>query len=226
MQDKIRRRIIELADEQYRQFHSRLCPGIDNIIGVRVPILRGYAKEIIKEDWREYLKSAKNDYYEEIMLQGMVIGLAKADINEISKYIEQFVPKINNWAVCDVFCAGLKITKKNTEYMWEFIQKYIKSENEFEIRFAIIMMLDFYITEEYIDRVIKIIDNIKHEGYYVKMAIAWIISLSYIKYEEKTKKYLQNNNLDSYTYNKALQKIVESNRIDKQTKIEIKKLKR
>lgn len=227
--EEIRRKIIELSDEKYKEFHSSLCPNTDNIIGVRVPVLRKFAKELLKEiDWQEYLEKAWDEYYEEVMLQGMIIGLASKNknINEIIKYIDNFVPKIDNWAVCDTFCAGLKITDKNLEYMWRYIQKYIKSEKEFELRFAIVMMLDYYINEEYIDEVIKILDNIKNKEYYVQMAIAWTISVAFVKFEDRTMKYLNNNSLDDFTYNKSIQKIIESYRVNEKTKGKLKKMKR
>lgn len=216
--EEIRKKIFELADEKYKEFHSGLCPNTNNIVGVRVPILRNYAKELASGDFRKYLKNAKNDYYEEIMLQGMVIGLAKMDIEERLKYIEGFVPKIDNWAICDVFCAGLKFVNKNKEQVWKFLQKYTKSKEEFELRFLIVMMLDFYITEEYINKVIALLDSIKHTGYYVKMAISWTISVAYVKYPKITMEYLKNNTLDDFTYNKALQKILESYRVSDEDK--------
>lgn len=223
---EIRKRIEELADEKYKEFHGGLCPEVNGIIGVRVPLLRNIAKEIVKNDWKTYLDNAVDNSYEEIMLQGMVIGLSEMNLEEFKYYLEKFIPKINNWAVCDTTIAGLKLTKKYPKEMWEFIQKYLKSEKEFEIRFAIVMMLDFYITEDYIDEVLKILNNIKHPGYYVKMAVAWAISICFIKHQEKTMKLLQNNRLDDFTYNKALQKITESYRVDKRTKTKIRNMKR
>lgn len=226
MENEIRKKIFELADEKYKQFHSGLCPNINNIVGVRVPILRNYAKEIAKGNFRKYLKEAQDEYYEEIMLQGMVIGLAKMDCRERLDYITKFVPKIDNWAICDVTCAGLKFTKKNLNVVWDFLQTYLKSDKEFELRFGIVMLLDFYITDEYIDRVIQILDSIKHEGYYVKMAIAWTISVAYVKFPEKVMKYLNNNTLDNFTYNRALQKIIESYRVTEEDKKIIRAMKR
>lgn len=226
MEDNIRKKIFELADEKYKEFHSGLCPNTNNIIGVRVPILRNYAKEIAKGNFRKYLKEAQKEYYEEIMLQGMVIGLAKMECEERLEYIAKFIPKIDNWAVCDVTCAGLKFTKKNLDVVWSFLQTYLKSNKEFELRFVIVMLLDFYITEEYIDKVIRILDSIKHEGYYVKMAIAWAISVSYVKFPNKTIEYLKNNTLDNFTYNKALQKIIESYRVTEEDKKTIRAMKR
>ena len=226
MNEEIEKRIFELADTEYKEFHSGLCPNTNNIVGVRVPVLRNYAKELAKSDFRTYLNNAKDDYYEETMLQGMVIGLSKMDIEERLNYIKKFVPKINNWAICDVFCAGLKFTNKNKEIVWEFLKVYNNSVEEFELRFFIVMLLDFYITDKYINEVISILDNIKHEGYYVKMAIAWTISVAYIKYPETTIKYLMNNTLDYFTYNKALQKIIESYRVSNSDKKIIRSMKR
>ncbi len=226
MEKPIRETLFSLADEEYQKFHSSLCPGINNIIGIRVPVLREFAKEIVKGDWRTYLKTAKNEYYEEVMLQGMVIGLAKMELQERLEYIKEFVPQIDNWAVCDVTCAGLKFTKKHMSEMWELIQPYINSNKEFEIRFGVVMILDFYITKEYIKEVLTILNNIHHDGYYVKMAVAWAISVCYIKFPKETMMLLQNNTFDTFTYNKALQKIVESYRVTKEEKEIIRKMKR
>lgn len=226
MDKTVTERILELADKEYQQFHSKLLPGIDNIIGVRMPDLRELAKELAKEDWRGYLLTARDEYYEEIMLQGLVIGYAKGDIEEILHHVTAFVPKINNWAVCDCCSNSLKITQKQRERVWEFLQPYFHSPKEYELRFGIVMLLSFYITAEYIDRVLLLCDGAKHEGYYVKMAVAWAISICFIKFPEKTMIYLKENTLDDFTYHKALQKITESFRVDKEAKIIIRSMKR
>jgi len=226
MEKTIRESIFELEDEKYRQFHSKLVPGTDNIVGVRLPRLRDLAKRLAKGDWRDSILSTKDDYYEEIMLQGLLIGYAKTDIEEILRYIASFVPKISNWAVCDTFCNSLKITKKHMEQVWEFLQPYLRSHEEFQMRFGVVMLLTFYIEDKYIDRVLESLDSAKHEGYYVKMAVAWAISICFVKYPEKTMAYLKKNTLDDFTYNKALQKITESFRVDKETKARIRSMKR
>lgn len=228
MKQKIKEKLFELSDEKYKEFHGGLCPGTENIIGVRVPVLRKYAQELFKkEEWKQTIEEIDNEYYEEIMLQGMLIGQAKnEDINTILKYVEKYVPKIDNWAICDIFCAGLKITKKYKKEMWNFIQKYLKSDKEFEIRFAIVMILDYYIDEEYLKEDFKIFDNIKHEGYYVKMAVAWAVSICLIKYYEDTTEYLKKSKIDNWTYNKAIQKAIESYRISDEKKQQLRKMKK
>lgn len=226
---EIKTNLIKLSDEKYKEFHSKLCPNTDNILGVRVPILRGYAKKLIKQyTIKELLENIDNQYYEEVMLQGMIIGLSKENFELIKKYIKGFVPKIDNWAICDVFCAGLKITKKYKQNMWEFIQEYLESNKEFYLRFVIVMILDFYIEEKYLERDFEIFNNIKSDKYYVQMAIAWAISICLIKYYDETIKYLKSKDceLDNFTYNKSLQKARESFRISKGQKEELKNMKK
>lgn len=225
---EIKKKLKELADKKYKEFHSSLCPGTENIIGVRVPILRNYAKELFEEkDWKQTIKQIDNEYYEEIMLQGMLIGQAKKeDINTILEYVEEYIPKIDNWAICDVFCAGLKITKKYKKQMWDFIQKYLKSDKEFEIRFAIVMILDYYIEEEYLQENCKIFEKIKNDEYYVKMAIAWAISICLIKFYEETIEYMKISKIDNWTYNKAIQKAIESYRISEENKKVLREMKK
>lgn len=223
----IKEDLFKLQDKKYQEFHSKLCPGTDNIIGIRIPVLREYAKKLLKEnDFKTLINYIDDEYYEEIMLQGMLIGLAKSDFNEIKPYIENFIPKIDNWAICDTFCAGLKITKKYKREMWNLINTYITSDEEFFIRFAVVMILDYYIEEEYIKENFKIFNNIKSDKYYVQMAVAWAISICFAKYFDKTIKYMKTANLDDFTYNKAIQKAIESYRITKEEKDILRKMKR
>lgn len=224
--EEIKEKLYELSDKKYKEFHSGLCPNTDNILGVRIPNLRKLAKEIAQGDLNEFYKNVDNKYYEEIMLQGMCIGYAKIGIEERISLLKEFVPKIDNWAVCDSCCSTYKFTNKNREKMWNFINTYLESKEEFELRFAIIMMMDYYIDDEYIDKVFEKIDKIDSEKYYVQMAKAWLLQVAFVKYEEKTLKYFKNNKLDRFTYNKALQKIIESYRVSEKTKDMIRNMKR
>ncbi|TKJ84833.1 DNA alkylation repair protein [Paenibacillus sp. CFBP13512] len=222
----IREQILAKVDSDYQQFSASLLPTITNILGVRIPALRIMAKQIVKDDWRIYLQQADHEYFEEVMLQGMVIGYAQMDIEERLQYMTDFVPKIDNWSVCDRFCGGLKFTSTHQQPVWEFILPYLSSEHEYEVRFAVVMLLTYYVDEYYIQDVLSHLDRIQHEGYYVKMAVAWAISICYIHLPEPTMHYLQHNQLDRFTYNKALQKITESYRIDPETKHHIRSMRR
>lgn len=227
--NEIKQELIQMSDSKYKSFHSNLCPGISNILGIRVPVLREYAKKLIKKySFEELINNIDDEYYEEIMLQGMLIGLnSKENFNVIKKYIEDYIPKIDNWAICDTFCAGLKIINKNKESMWDFINQYLDSDKEFYLRFAIVIILDYYIEEKYLEEIFRIFNNIQSEYYYVKMAIAWAISICLIKYYDKTINYLKNNSkIDKWTYNKSLQKAIESYRITKDQKELLKNMKK
>lgn len=223
--ENIREQLFKKQDLKYKEFHSSLCPNVEKIIGVRVPELRNIAKEIAKEDYDKFLEQSKDEYYEELVLQGLVIGYAKISIQETFKYLKKFVPKINSWAVCDTTCSNLKITKKYMNEMWRFLEQYINSRNEYEIRFALVMYLNYYLTDDYIDEILQKIDKINNDKYYVQMAIAWLISFAYIKQKEKTEKYLQKNNLDKFTLNKSIQKICESYRVSEEDKARLRKYK-
>ena len=242
----IQERLYELADEEYRAFSQKLTPGKTNILGVRLPVLRKLAGEIAKEDWRAYLKEAMEDSIEpqateqgneaeaskeetsmeEVLLQGMVIGKCKADIEEILYLTAAFIPKIDCWPVCDSFCTSLKITNNHRERVWEFLQPYLRSDKEYEIRFGVVMLLNYYVLPEYAPSAFAHFDRIVHEGYYVKMAVAWAISIYFIKLPELALSYLRDNQLDDFTYNKALQKITESYRVEQDTKEMIRGMKR
>lgn len=222
----IREQLNHLADEKYRVFSSSLLPGRENILGVRLPLLQKMASDIAKGDWQGYLAKAEDNTFEEVMLQGLVIGKLKGNIEEILVLVEQFIPKIDCWSICDSFCSGLKITRSHKERVWEFIQPYLESNQEYEVRFGVVMLINYFISSEYAPFAFQHFDRIKLDEYYVKMAVAWAISIYYIQLPEITMEYLKNNDLDDFTYNKALQKITESRQIDQHTKQIIKEMKR
>ncbi|MEF9987222.1 MAG: DNA alkylation repair protein [Bacteroidales bacterium] len=166
----IKETLLSLTQDGYKEFSQGLIPTNKNtILGVRLPQLRSLAEEIAKNNWREFLEayelnSSENIYYEEIMLQGMVINYAKMDIKERLALTEKFVPKIDNWAVCDNFCCGAKWVLKSKKQVWSFIQKYFNGSAEFDLRFGVIMLLSYYLDKEYVCRVLQIVDGIKVVG--------------------------------------------------------------
>ena len=134
---EIRKKLNSLSDQEYKKFHSSLCPNAKNMIGVRIPELRRMAKEIANTNGKEFLEKYQFEYYEERMLQGFVIGYMQLTIEERIKYLDKFVPNIDNWAVCDCSVSTFKFTKKNMEVMWKYIQKYFRN--------MLYMVHDFYI---------------------------------------------------------------------------------
>lgn len=224
MKDEIRKTLIDMGEKNYGEFHSALVPGKNNIIGVRIPKLREYAKKLAKECGDSALEG-EDIYYEETMLRGMIIGYLKIDNDRRLRLIREFVPLIDNWAVCDSFCPTLKFTNKNREMMWDFIQPYIHSEKEFSARFGAVMLLDYYINEEYIDRTLTELSKINTAEYYSSMAVAWALAECYIKFPDRTEPYIVQKIFDKDTHNRAIQKICDSYRVDKAKKEAIRKLK-
>ena len=226
MLEKLRKQLFQLQDLKYQKFHSNLCPGVSNIIGVRTPDIRKIVKKLLKEDFITYITTPDKKYYEEIMIEGLLIAESKISFIEKVKYLDEFIPKINCWAITDICAASFKLKKDELNLLWNYLKKYENSKQEYELRFMIVMWMDHYLIDDYIDEVLRKIDSIHSSYYYVNMAIAWLISVSYVKYPKITLKYLNHNNLDDWTYNKAIQKIIESNRVSKEEKEKFRKMKR
>ncbi len=225
MESILIKKLKENKDLKYKEFNSKIISTKYPMIGVKTPILKRIAKEISKKDYKTFLKNKNTDYYETVLIEGFVISNIK-DLKEMLIYFDKFIKKIDNWAICDMTVSSMKIVKKNKDIFKAKIKEYLNSKEEFTVRVGIILLLDYYIEEEYLDEVFSLIDNIKREEYYINMAIAWLISIALIKYKDKTLKYLKVCNLDDFTYNKALQKARESTRISKKDKVYYQSLKR
>lgn len=217
-----------MADEKYRSFQQKLIPeGLGGIIGVRLPQVKSVAKKIAKEtDYESFLDIARYDTYEETLVQSFVICFCKADLETRLKHLRDFIPHVNNWAVCDCTVAAFKVKEAELDRVFEFLKPYIKSQREYDVRVAVVFLMDYFINERYIDKVLEIYNSIKSDKYYINMALAWGLSVCFVKFPDKTMELLKNNSLNDFTYNKALQKIVESYRVDKDTKELIKAMKR
>lgn len=212
-------------NEKFIKFSKKLIFTKYKMIGIKVPVLRRIAKEIIQTDILSFLEVSKDNTYEEVMLQGLVISYIK-DIDISLKYFNQFIKKIDNWSICDVCVSSMKIVQKNKKIFFNQIKKYLKRKDEFIVRVGIILLLDYYIDDDNIDEIFSLIDNLNREEYYINMAMAWLISVCFIKQREKTIFYLKNNHLNQFTYHKAIQKMIESLRISEKDKSMLKKMKR
>ena len=211
----------ELRDLNYKNFSSKLTKTKYEIIGVRIPTIKNIAKRL-KDTSINFYNSI---YFEEIMLEGLLIGYLK-DIDIVIEKLKRFIPKIDDWSVCDSCCANLKITKKNKNKIWDFINKYSNSNNEFEVRFMVVMMMDYYLEKEYINDIFNVLDNIRCDGYYANMAISWLLATALAKFETETLKYLQECNLSNFIFNKTINKACESYRVRGSLKAGLKQMKR
>ena len=226
MINQIKEKLITLKDDTYKDFSKSLNPTSLEMIGVRIPVLRSLAKEIVKKDPAYFLENNPMDSFELMQLQAMVIGYLKLDIQVILKYLSDFIPKVRDWSVNDTLCQTFKIAKSYQEEVFNFLTSYFNSNKEFELRVVVVMMLCHFINLDYVDKVLEFIDKTKHDGYYYKMGAAWCLQVVMVKYPDICFNYLLNNHLDDWTFNKAISKMIESYRISSDMKDKIRLLKR
>lgn len=205
-----------LENIKYKEFHSKLINTNLNIIGIRVPIMRKIAKEILKTDVEKFFSLIESKYYEEVFIEGIVLSSSSEEI--IDKYLMKFINKIDNWAICDSFCISLKIVNKKLGKYWIYFTSSIDLEKEFQTRVGLVIMLNYYLIDNYIDRVLYIVSNIKSEKYYINMAISWLLSVAIIKYPDKVIELLKSKTLSKFIQNKTISKINDSYRVDDKTK--------
>ena len=216
--------LFSIKDDDYALFHKRLLKNDTKVIGIRTPILKNIAKKITKTNYLEFINLNKHEYYEEIILHGLVVTSLKIDFNESLELFDNYIKYIESWASCDTVISNYKLFKKNLDLGFIKIKEYLDSSNSWIVRTGLVLLLDYYINDEYIDKILYISNNIKNDDYYAKMANAWLISMCLVKYYDKTYQFLLKNELDDWTHNKAIQKAIESYRIN--NKEELKKLKR
>lgn len=210
----LRERLLELEDIPYRNFHIKTCPDAHNVIGVRIPEQRKLAKEIIKHgDYWQFLQEIEPHYYEEKLITGIIVASAPMGLQERIDYIGWFLPMIDNWAICDCFCASFKIKAADQKTYWNFLLDLEKSHEEYILRFILVMILDHFILPQYLDQIFQILDEIKSDKYYVEMAKAWLIAEMLSKHYDKTFDYLHRDQISTFAHNKAIQKARESRRI-------------
>lgn len=219
--------LFALKDENYRRFHAKLIPDIpiDNIIGVRTPVLRKYAKEVAKlPETNIFLESLPHIYYEENNLHGALLSLLyPKDIIAFMEQLERFLPYVDNWATCDMLSP--KIFKKHLSYVYERVQKWLQSDAVYTIRFGIVTLLGFYLDDAFEPEMLQLVANVRSEEYYVNMAVAWYFSMALVKQYDATLPYIQNRVLEPWKHNKSIQKAIESRRIPQETKAYLRGLK-
>ena len=212
-----------MQDRKYRDFHMKLVKDTQyEIIGIQLPRLRKYTKDLLKREGRPMFM---DKYYEEVMVEGLYLADIKEDFNEKIRHIDQFIKKIDNWGICDSFTSSLKVIRKNREVYYPYIQKYLRSDKEFIQRYALVCLLNHYLVPDYYDEIYRIIKTVRYHGYYSKMAGAWLLSYMFMKNYDETIEFITQNKIDSFVYNMGIQKSLDSYRLDKKQKDELRKIK-
>ena len=218
--------LISLQDLKYRDFHTSLVLNSKyEFIGIRTPIMKDIAKQIAKGNIEEFLKYTQDKYYEEIMIQGLVISHIK-DEKIFYKYFKKHIKKIDNWALCDTFCSAIKIVEKHEyKYFKEAIELSLNSK-EFISRVGLIIILGHFIKQENLSSIFDTLNKITSDKFYINMAEAWLVCEMYTKFPKETTEFIKKNNLNKFTQNKAISKIHDSFRVSAKEKELLKKYKK
>ena len=198
--------------------------GFKNYHGTKLAILRKIAKEIAKEKQYEFF-SLNHQSFEELTVHAYAIGYLKEDINLLLTLLKDFIKQIDNWSVCDSLCQNLKFAKKYPQEVFDFLLTLINTNNQWENRIVVVTFLSHYLNDNYIDKVIETIKTIQPTTYMSKMGYAWLLATMMAKYPSKTFEFINNTSLDSWTYNKAIQKMIESYRVKDEHKTILKDMK-
>lgn len=216
--------LISIKDSKYKEFHSSLVLNSKyEMIGIRVPIMKDIAKKIAKTtNIEEFLEFAQDRFYEEVMIQGLVISHIKEE-KLFYKYFKKHINKIDNWALCDTFCSAIKIVEKHEDKYFKEAVDMSLSDKEFISRVGLIIILSHFVTDKNLDTIFEVLNKIKSDLFYINMAEAWLICELYIKHPKETMKFIKKNQLNKFTQNKAISKIHDSYRVSKEEKEILKK---
>ena len=220
----IQKELFKLQDKKYKEFQEKLIPtrDPDTIIGVRTPELRKYAKRLVKSNnYQSFLKELPHKYFDENQLHAFIISEIK-DYDECIKYINEFLPYVDNWATCDQMSP--KVFKKYRSNLLIEIKKWIKSKETYTIRFGIGCLLQHFLDEDFKPEYLEMVSKIKSEEYYINMMIAWYFATALAKQYDLALLYINNKKLDKWTHNKTIQKAIESYRITPEQKEYLKSL--
>ena len=223
---EIQKELFSRQDKEYMKFLSKLTPNVseDTIIGVRIPEIRKLAKKLVKNnEYEDFLKELPHKYYDENLLHGAIISENK-DFENCIELLDNFLPFIDNWAVCDTISP--KIFKKHKKELIEKIKEWSQSDKTYTCRFGVEMLMTHFLDEDFKKEYLEIVANIHSEEYYVKMVVAWFFATALAKQWDYAVIYLENNKLDVWVHNKTIQKARESLRILEDKKGYLKGLKR
>ena len=211
--NKIKEDLLSLQDIKYRDFQCQLIPGADknSFIGVRTPLLRKYAKEIIKSGQEKaFLKELPHKYFDENQLHAFILSEIR-DFDVCINEVCRFLPFIDNWATCDQLSP--KVFKKHKSELLIYIKRWVHSDKTYTVRFGLGMLLNHFLEEGFKSEYLDMAAEIKSDEYYINMMIAWLFATALAKQYDTAIKYIQNKRLSVWVHNKTIQKAVESYRI-------------
>ena len=223
--DKIKEYLLANQDMKYRDFTLPLLPNIDKktFIGVRLPIIKKYAKDLDEKSRLEFLNSLPHQYHEENILHAFILSNIK-DYDTFIKYVDAFLPYVTNWSVCDTICN--KYLVKYREELIKEIYKWLKSNEVYRVRYAVKCLMNYYLGEDFREEHLQKVEQVKLKEYYVEMMIAWYLATGLAKSYDSFIKVIEEQRFNVSIHNKAIQKAIESYRVSDEHKTYLKILKR
>ncbi|MCR5250421.1 MAG: DNA alkylation repair protein [Lachnospiraceae bacterium] len=225
IQDEVVRELFASQDEKYRDFQVKLIPGksADDMIGVRTPILRKFAKTLAKRaDIGDFLEALPHRYFDEDQLHAFIISEMK-DYDRCIRELTRFLPYVDNWATCDQMSPA--VFKKHKSELLACIREWIRSEETYTVRFAIGMLMEHFLDGDFDPEYPEMVAKVRSEEYYINMMVAWYFATALAKQYDAVLPYIKEKKLEKWTHNKAIQKSVESRRITEEQKEYLKSLK-
>lgn len=210
-----------LSEEKFKSFSKKIMAANKPLIGVRTPAIKAIAKKISKDNPTEYIAECKFGYYEDTLLYGLVI--ATLPKNDFFKYLPTYLAHCDSWAHIDVLVPEIKFAKKDKCELFDYVEKHIVTDEGFYLRFCIITLMDYFLPEK-LNYILKTLEKIDGKGYYNDMAIAWLLSVAFIKSRDETFEYLNGDKLSKFTHNKTISKIGDSFRVSAEDKELVKRL--
>lgn len=213
------------AEPKYAAFSASLLNDSVPVMGVRLPYLRKYARELVKSGrWRDLWENESDRIFEVILLKGLTLAIAPLTDDERWGFVDRYVPMITNWALCDSVCTSLRFVRHQPEISWQRLQKYCFSNKEFTQRFGVVMLLDHFLTNDFKDRSLAVFCSVHPAGYYAEVAIAWALSVAFVSFPEQVYELLQGGGLQKGILQMTLRKIIESRRVSPEWKYQIRRL--
>ena len=210
-------------DPSYREFNSKLIPGVENVLGIRIPVLRNIVKEMSEEESEVFLNSLPHRWHEENIMH-MIIITEEKDFDKAKEMLLNFLPYVDNWQVSDVGIPKSFKSIKDREGLLEFVKILISKEATYFKRYGISILMKLFLDDFYNKEVLDMVANIKSEEYYVNMMRAWFFQEAMVKRCDDSIKYLEEKKLDRFTHLKTISKCVDSRKIDEKTKLYLKSL--
>jgi len=227
MNNRIEEQLRSFAENDYKLFNQKIIPTGYDVLGVRMPALKKLAKGLAADPEVEaYLNKADFNTYEHILLYGLVLAqLKKTPVETLFGYLDPLILRFDNWAHVDTIISSFKTFRK---YPVEVLNHFLPlktHDGEFTKRVFVIILMDYYMDETYIDDSLKHLTEVPQGQYYVDMAIAWALSYGLIKFYDKTVPFLRQHAFSKFVHNKAIQKARESFRISPEKKEELNRMK-